>query len=160
MEMAKKNFKYTTGIISFILATITTYIINTKIDLNADKYVYSQRGLTLLALTIIIIYNAYKIIFKKQKNKKDVSRIKLYSQIAGMLFAFMLTIGEFTEEVFFDAKIVISNKMLFLIIFKYIAYYIIMKNMNIMKIMNIMNTIMKRQIKKERKRIRRENLGF
>ncbi len=130
-SLQKKNFKYTTGIISFTLAAITTYIMNVKIDLNADKYIYSQRGLTLLVLTIIIIYNAYKIIFKKQKNKKDVSRIKLYSQIAGMLFAFMLTIGEFTEEVFFDAKIVISNKILFLIIFKYIAYYIIMKNLGI-----------------------------
>lgn len=128
-SLQKKNFKYTTGIISFTLAAITTYIMNVKIDLNADKYIYSQRGLTLLVLTTIIIYNAYKIIFEKQKNKKDVSRIKLYSQIAGMLFAFMLTIGEFTEEVFFDAKIIISNKMLFLIIFKYIAYYIIIKNL-------------------------------
>lgn len=152
--LQKKNFKDTTILLSLILSIVVTISIITKIDLINNVFINNKNGFVLFVLTMIVIYNSYKIMYEKHNNSsKDVYRLKLYSAISGMLFAFMLTIGEFTADVFFDAKVIISKKILMLIIFKFISYYIFTKSITVI----LFNYLDKKSNEKEEEKIKINN---
>lgn len=159
-EKICKIIKENIFIIAFAMAMISTYALDIRFDFEANQLKYMEMSQYIFPLSIILIYNSYKIILEKYKcDKKDAKRLLVISYIFGIIISIFIVIGRlslFTYNKdalsFSNTKIMFTKRLIVFIFLTILGFTIFAKNA-LVSLFNIFEKIENNRKKKQVKNI-------
>ncbi len=155
-KIIKKNI----FIIAFAMAIISTYALDVRFDFKAKQLKYMEMSQYIFPLSLIIIYNSYKIILEKYKNdKKDTKRLLVISYVFGIIISIFIVIGRlslftYNPEAlsFSNTKIMFTKRLIVFTLLTILGFTIFAKNV-LVSLFNIFEKIENNRKKKQAKNI-------
>ncbi len=155
-EKICKIIKGNIFIIAFAMAMISTYALDVRFDFEANQLKYMEMSQYIFPLSIIVIYNSYKIILEKYKNdKKDAKRLLIVSYIFGIIISIFMVIGRLSLVTydpkvvsFSNTKIIFTKRLIVFIFLTILGFTIFAKNA-LVSLFNIFEKIENNRKKKQ-----------